>query len=103
MSDNIDIKVALLQKDIESFGKVFERFDNTVNKLSDAANNLNRITMVHEEKLVKLFKEIETLKSDMKGFKQSIESLNRWRWMVIGGAGVVGYIIAKLNLGAFIK
>ncbi len=35
--------------------------------------------------------------------KQKIEDLNKWRWIVIGGAAVVGWILSKVGLPFEIK
>jgi hypothetical protein len=35
--------------------------------------------------------------------KQKIEELNRWRWLVMGGAVVIGWILSKLGLPFEIK
>jgi hypothetical protein len=29
--------------------------------------------------------------------KRKIEDLNKWRWIVVGAAGVVGWLISKLG------
>jgi len=35
--------------------------------------------------------------------KQKIEDLNKWRWIVIGGAAVVGWILSRVGLPFEIK
>jgi len=52
-----------------------------------------------EDKLIKAVQDLKkeiTEKSDTNKTKLSdaIESINRWKWMIIGGAVVVGYIIS---------
>ena len=40
----------------------------------------------------------ETLDSDIKEVTKRVDVLERWRWMIVGGALVFGYIIGNLEL-----
>ena len=35
--------------------------------------------------------------------KQKIEDLNKWRWLVMGGAVVVGWLLSKMGLPFEVK
>jgi hypothetical protein len=51
--------------------------------------------------------EIKALRQEMKLHheveKQKIEDLNKWRWLVMGGAVVIGWILSKLGLPFTVK
>ena len=47
----------------------------------------------------RLLLEIKSLKSDI---NERVNVLERWRWLILGGAIVVGYILAK-NMPAFLS
>ena len=47
----------------------------------------------------RLLLEIKSLKSDI---NERVNVLERWRWLILGGALVVGYILAK-NMPAFLS
>ena len=39
-----------------------------------------------------------TLDSDIKEVTKRVDILERWRWMIVGGAIVVGYIVGHLEI-----
>lgn len=41
-----------------------------------------------------------TLDADIKEVTKRVDTLEQWRWMIVGGAIVVGYIIGNLDLFA---
>ena len=40
----------------------------------------------------------KTLDTDIKEVAKRVDTLEQWRWMIVGGAIVIGYIIGNLNL-----
>ena len=40
----------------------------------------------------------EKLDADIKEVSKRVDTLEKWRWMIVGGAIVVGYIIGHLDL-----
>ncbi len=40
----------------------------------------------------------ETLDKDIKEVTQRVDVLERWRWMIVGGAIVLGYVIGHLEI-----
>ena len=40
----------------------------------------------------------ETLDADIKEVTKRVDGLENWRWMIIGGAVVFGYIVGHLEL-----
>lgn len=49
--------------------------------------------------------EIETsVKKDIKQINDRVDVLERWRWMIVGGAIAVGYLMSHMDLfGKFMK
>lgn len=39
----------------------------------------------------------ESLKKSMDNVKDRVDVLEKWRWMIVGGAIVIGYLIGHLN------
>ena len=39
-----------------------------------------------------------SIKADIKQIKERVDTLERWRWMIVGGAIVLGYIMSKIDL-----
>lgn len=40
----------------------------------------------------------ETLDKDIQEVTERVDTLERWKWMIVGGAIVVGYIIGNIDL-----
>ena len=46
----------------------------------------------------------ESLKASMEKVKERVDVLERWRWMIVGGAIVIGYLMGHLDFFAkFLK
>jgi exonuclease VII large subunit len=52
----------------------------------------------HEEIQKALQEDIKALDKDVKGVSDRVDVLERWRWMIVGGAIVLGYIIGHLEI-----
>jgi predicted RNase H-like nuclease (RuvC/YqgF family) len=51
------------------------------------------------ETSAKQHSEIKTsLQSDINKVTERVDTLERWRWMIVGGAIVIGYIVGHLGL-----
>lgn len=86
-------KIAQSEKTEEIlFDKVRERGE----ELDIVYRDLQRDLSQTEKRLLL---EIKSLKSDI---NERVNVLERWRWLILGGAIVVGYILAK-NMPAFLS
>lgn len=145
--------VSYLRKDMAVIGSLVDRFDATINKLTDISNNVSNLLAVHENKLStqevlsKQLAEIvetrrveteekiqllhERISSGERDIKEQIddqydelmteikemraESVNqhatlstritameKWQWVVIGGAAVVGGLLTLIPWDSFI-
>ena len=75
----IETEVAAMREKISFFSVIYEKFDRTLDKLEKQHND--ELREVHNK----------------------IEDLNKWRWLVMGGAVVVGWILSKLGLPFEVK
>ena len=68
-----------------------QRLDAKLNKSAEAAK-LQHETIQHE------------IQADIEKITKRVDVLESWRWMIVGGAIVVGYLVGNLDLIAkFIK
>ena len=86
-----------------------DRLDDAINRLTDVSNDLKQMIAVHDQKfnnqeelndvfydqIEKLHKRIGDLRDEV---IKKIEGLERWRWAVLGGAGVIGFALSSMNL-----
>ena len=104
----IETEVAAMREKISFFSVIYEKFDRTLDKLEKQHNDeLREVHKKIEEIEISIMDEIKALRQEMKLHheveKQKIEDLNKWRWLVMGGAVVVGWIISKLGLPFEVK
>jgi ribosomal 50S subunit-associated protein YjgA (DUF615 family) len=104
----IETEVAAMREKISFFSVIYEKFDRTLDKLEKQHNDeLREVHNKIEEIESSIMDEIKALRQEMKQHheveKQKIEDLNKWRWLVMGGAVVIGWIISKLGLPFTVK
>ena len=104
----IETDVAAMKEKVSFFTVIYEKFDKTLEKLDERQNeDRKELQMLVDNLRVDLVQEMKALRDEMAAQhaieKQKIEDLNKWRWLVMGGAVVVGWIISKLGLPFEIK
>ena len=53
MSDkDLATDVKIIQNDLNSFQNILDRFDTTINKLTDVSNTLNKLIAVQESRMI---------------------------------------------------
>lgn len=121
MSDEtLHTKVAILEREILQYNNLIEKFDMTIERLSDVSNSLKNLVVVHEQRLTqqekktediveKMNDEIKQLVDMMKGLalkedehyrdlSTRMYAVEKWKWTIIGGAIVVGIFTSKIDL-----
>ena len=104
----LETEVAAMREKISFFSVIYEKFDRTLDKLDERTIEDKRELQAMMDNLrTDLVQEMKSLREEMAAQhaveKQKIEDLNKWRWLVMGGAVVVGWIISKLGLPFEIK
>lgn len=104
----IETEVAAIREKVSFFSVIYEKFDRTLDKLDERQiEDRKELQHMMDELRVDLVQEMKSLREEMAAQhaieKQKIEDLNKWRWLVMGGAVVVGWLISKLGLPFDIK
>jgi hypothetical protein len=104
----IETEVAAMREKVSFFSVIYEKFDRTLDKLDERTIEDKRELQAMMDSLrTDLVQEMKALREEMAAQheieKQKIEDLNKWRWIVIGGAAVVGWILSKVGLPFEIK
>ena len=104
----IETDVAAMKEKVSFFTVIYEKFDKTLEKLDERQNDDRkelqamidelRTDIVQEMKLMR-----EEAAAQHAAQQKKIDELNKWRWVVMGGAMVVGWILSKLGLPFSIK
>lgn len=104
----IESEVAAIKEKVSFFSIIYEKFDKTLEKFDERqVEDRKELQAMMDELRVDLLQEIKALREDMAEQhdveKRKIEDLNKWRWLVMGGAVVIGWIISKLGLPFDVK
>ena len=96
-------RIAKLEAQVEGIKEDVADVKLDIKELHSRITTGNREIMdKFEEKideLAKADKEQHTaLKASMEQVKTRVDILERWRWMIVGGAIVIGYLIGNLDI-----
>lgn len=94
----LEKSMAKLETDIErDIKELHSRITTTTREITtDLGETEKRITDAIREIKTELYKERDQVNSKNKALEERISSLEKWRWVIMGGATVVGFLIAKL-------
>lgn len=97
----IETEVAAMREKVSFFSVIYEKFDKTLDRLDERTIEDKRELQAMMDNLRNdLLDELKALREDMARQHEienkKIEDLNRWRWIVMGGAAVVGWVLSKL-------
>ena len=99
--------------DLERIAKLETQVEGIKEDVADVKQDIkdlhSRITTGNREIMDKLDEKIdalakadkeqhETLKKSMDNVKNRVDVLENWRWMIVGGAVALGYVIGHLEL-----
>jgi len=104
----IETDVAAMREKVSFFTVIYEKFDRTLDKLDERTiEDKKELQAMMDDLRTDLLQEMKSLREEMAAQhaveKQKIEELNRWRWLVMGGAVVIGWVLSKLGLPFEIK
>jgi CHASE3 domain sensor protein len=104
----IETDVAAMKEKVSFFTVIYEKFDRTLDKLDERTiEDKKELQTMMDDLRTDLLQEMKSLREEMAAQhaveKQKIEELNRWRWLVMGGAVVIGWILSKLGLPFTVK
>ena len=97
----LESEIAAMREKVSFFTVIYEKFDKTLDKLDERqVEDRKEFEMVIDNLRTDIMQEIKAMREDMAKQhdieNRKIEELNRWRWIVMGGAAVVGWVISKL-------
>ena len=119
MVDGIRTDVEILKRDMEMIASLAGKFDVAIDKLSAVSVTVDKMLAVHETRLQNNEQQREILHqriSDMKRditdefralrdenrkqhneVNERLSKLEKWRWLVVGMATAVGFLVASLG------
>jgi hypothetical protein len=105
--NKLEVELTALKEKVSFFNVIYGKFDVTLGKIQEMIEN-RRFENNEEIKDVyarleaserKILEEIKGVRSEMKEqhavYQNKISEIDKWRWMVVGAAGVVGWLLNK--------
>jgi len=115
--NKMEIELSALKEKVNFFNVIYGKFDVTLGKIQEMIENrryenAEEIKDVYDriastEKAV--LDEMKSLRAEMKEMntnqERKIADLDKWRWIVVGGAVVVGWLLSRIaeNADKFIQ
>ncbi len=140
----IEMKVGLLEKDIQQTNQVYEKLSESIEKIQEMNDTMIRMITIHEQRHEHHAKAEEDLKEDIKELhsrittvsrelheridqverhitqrlddlrielikhakndpnrlSNTLQEIDRYKWMILGGAIALGWLFGNINLGA---
>ena len=102
-----DIRVSVLETQVTSINgnlekleqKIDENYATLHHRISDMRDDLHKdIEKKHDRVIEKLDAQNQSSTEQHKVIADKITTIEKWRWMIMGGAAVVGYVLAHLKL-----
>jgi flagellar biosynthesis chaperone FliJ len=119
LDPELSMKVALLEKEVSQYNGLIAKFDLTIDKLTDVSTSLEKLAVVHEQRLTYQEKKTEEIVEKMNDeIKRIVETLDKlakkeeehyedlstrmhaiekWKWTVVGGAIVASLLASKVD------
>lgn len=96
-----ETEVAAMREKVSFFSVIYEKFDKTLEKLDERTlEDKKEIQMMMDELRTDIVQEMKMMRDEAQkqheAQQRKIDDLNKWRWLVVGGAAVVGWVISKL-------
>lgn len=100
-------RLVVLETKVSSMGDSIEKIENKIDKnyttLHERISNLRddihqSIETKHEKLVEKLDDQQKASTVQHEVIAHKVQSLEKWRWMIMGGAMVAGYLLAHLKI-----
>ena len=111
--NRLEVELSALKEKVSFFNIIYGKFDITLGKIQEMIENrryenneeIKDVYQRLESSERKILDGMKELRAEMKAMhethQQKISEIDRWRWILVGGAGVVGWILNRFfGLGA---
>ena len=97
----LEKEVSAIREKVSFFTVIYEKFDKTLDKLderqTDDRKEFNEMIVILQENIMKEFKSLRDEMSKQHIIEnKKIDDLNRWRWIVMGAAAMLGWVVSKV-------
>jgi chromosome segregation ATPase len=105
--NRLEVEITSLKEKVSFFHIIYSKFDITLGKIQEMienrrGENYDEIKDVYarlEASEKRILDEVKGVREEMKHqhaeYQAKISDIDKWRWMVVGAAGVVGWLLNK--------
>jgi hypothetical protein len=98
----LEAEVAAMREKVSFFSVIYEKFDKTLEKFDGRQNEDRKDLQDMMDSLRSdIMQEIKAMREDMAKQhnleRQKIDDLNKWRWIVVGAAGIVAWLVSSFK------
>lgn len=110
-SGDVQARIASLETQVVNIAEDVRRIESRVDsqyqqlhsRISDLKDGIRQeIDEKHERVILKLEEHSKIEAENNKAMADKMSSMEKWRWMIMGGAVVVGYILAHIKIEKFL-
>ena len=106
--NSMEVELSALKEKVSFFHVIYGKFDVTLGKIQEMIENrryennedIKDVYIKLAESEGRLLEELKAIRQDMKEmnerYEKRISELDRWKWMLMGGAVVAGWMLAKI-------
>lgn len=107
MSDSDTTRITVLETKVTSLHSNVEKLEDKIDsnyatlhhRISDMRDDFHKnIEDKHEKVMAKLEDQSKASSSQHAALATKIQSFEKWRWMIMGAAVVMGYVLAHIKL-----
>jgi len=104
----MEVDLSALKEKVSFFHVIYGKFDVTLGKIQEMIENrryennedIKEVYARLAESEGRLLEELKASRQDMKDmnsrYEKRISELDRWKWMLMGGAVVAGWLLARI-------
>lgn len=105
--NRLEVELSALKEKVSFFNIIYGKFDVTLGKIQEMIENrryenneeIKDVYLRLEASEKKILDGMKDLRAEMKEMHEThqkkISEIDRWRWILVGGAGVVGWILNR--------
>ena len=101
------VRIAILEKQVMAINTNFDKIETKLDsnyitlhkRISELRDDLqSSIEKKHDKLIEKLDDQITRDTEQHKSLGDKIQQIEKWRWMIMGAATVLGFLIGKMNI-----
>lgn len=105
--NRLEVELSALKEKVSFFNIIYGKFDVTLGKIQEMIENrryenneeIKDVYARLESSEKNILAEMKGLRAEMKEMhdvhQRKISEIDRWRWILVGGAGVVGWLLNR--------